>query len=156
MEVIVQALFWWSELWSAKDNWVGRDILKIKYQFIDIVQWKISTDLKRLPQSHVDVNVSSEMLIWWIKLWCVKDNWIGRDNLKRIWFHWHYPIKHFNWLKAFTSVGGDCVDRNGPDITDHVQNKKKNGLVASRPWRKEKWTGCIQTIEKRKMERKNG
>ena len=93
-----------------------------------------------------------------------EDNWVGRDNLKRIWFHWHYPIKNFNWLKAFTSVGGDCVDRNGQDITDHVQNKKKNGLVASRPWRKEKWTGCIQTMEKRKMdwlhpdhkEKKNG
>ena len=32
---------------------------------------------------------------------------------------------------------------------DHVE--KKNGLVASRTWRKEKWTGYIQTMEKRRM-----
>ena len=61
MEVIVQALTWWSELWYAKDNWVGRDILKIEYQFIDIVQWKFSTDWKHLPQSNVEVIVLTEM-----------------------------------------------------------------------------------------------
>ena len=33
---------------------------------------------------------------------------------------------------------------------DH--REKKNGLVASRPGRKEIWTGCIQTIEKREMD----
>ena len=30
--------------------------------------------------------------------------------------------------------------------------EKKNGMVSSRPSRKEKWTGFIQTIEKRKMD----
>ena len=33
---------------------------------------------------------------------------------------------------------------------DHKE--KKYGLVSSRPWRKEIWTGFIQTIEKRKMD----
>ena len=41
---------------------------------------------------------------------------------------------------------------------------RKNGLVSSSPWRKEKWAGCIQPMEKRKTgwlhpahgEKKNG
>ena len=28
---------------------------------------------------------------------------------------------------------------------------ESNGLAVSRSWRKEKWTGCIQTTEKKKL-----
>ena len=31
-----------------------------------------------------------------------------------------------------------------------AHGEKKNGLVASNPWRKEKWAGCIQPMEKKK------
>ncbi len=81
--VLSETLSWWSELWCAQDNWICGDILKIENHFIDIVQWKFSTDLKRLPQSNVEVIVLSESLSWWNELWYAsQDNWIGGDILK--------------------------------------------------------------------------
>ena len=80
--MIVSSQIWWSELWCAKDNWIGWDVLKIEYHVIDNTQRKNSTELKQLPQSNVEVIASSETLSWWSALWCAKDNWIGRDILK--------------------------------------------------------------------------
>ena len=39
-------------------------------------------------------------------------------------------------------------------ITDAAHGEKKNGLVASSPWRKEKRAGCIQPMELETVEKK--
>jgi hypothetical protein len=59
-----------------------RDNLKTEYQSINIVQWKNSTDLKRLTS----VERGGECVFWNSDLMkqivMCKDYWIGRDILK--------------------------------------------------------------------------
>ncbi len=78
--------------WCAKAIWIGSDISKIEYQSNDIVQWNFSTDLKQSPQSNVEVNLSSDTLIWWSELWCATDDLICRDILKIEHHSEYYPL----------------------------------------------------------------
>ena len=64
----------WGELWCAKDNWIGWDILNIIYQSVDIVQWKNLNWLKAITSDERGGEYLSENLISWSELWWAKDN----------------------------------------------------------------------------------